>query len=83
MWWQAREDLRLGRVDLPPDEELYADLTAVEWETRLGKVYIEEKKKLKERIGRSPNKGDAFVYWNWVRQNIPFAAGIGGNMIDF
>jgi len=67
MWWQLREDLRLGRVNLPHDEELYADLSTPKWFTRSGAIYVESKEDLKKRLGRSPNKGDACVYWNWVR----------------
>jgi phage terminase large subunit len=68
MWWQAREDLRLGRLGVPADEELFADLTTPRWGLQKGKIVVESKDELKKRLGRSPNKGDAFVYWNWVRQ---------------
>lgn len=67
MWWQAREDLRNGEVGMPNDTELIADLTAPKFETQNGKIVVESKESIKKRLGRSPNKGDAFVYWNWVR----------------
>lgn len=68
MYWQAREDLRLGRIALDPkDIELQMDLLAPTWETRNGTIYVEAKEKIRERLGRSTNRGDAFVYWNWVR----------------
>lgn len=68
MWWQTRVDLQAGAVGLPPDDdELAEDLLAVKWETKLGKIVVEPKESLVVRLGRSPNKGDAFVYWNWVR----------------
>lgn len=69
MWWQARMDIQAGKVILPDDEELINELVAVQWEPRNGKIYVEEKLKIKDRLGWSPNKADAFVYWNWVRQN--------------
>lgn len=28
---------------------------------------VESKENIKKRLGRSPNKGDSVVYWNWVR----------------
>jgi phage terminase large subunit len=70
MWWQMAQDLQHGRVGLPKDEELYADLTTPKWGTRNGKIFVESKEDLQKRLpgGRSPNKGDAAVYWNWVRQ---------------
>lgn len=67
MWWQMRMDLQAGRICLPDDEELYADLVTPQWFVRNGKITIEKKEELKKRLGRSPNKGDAAVYWNWVR----------------
>ena len=67
MWWQMREDLRLGRVALPNDPELIADLVTPRWQTKGGKIVVESKEDIRERLGRSPDKGDAAVYGNWVR----------------
>lgn len=67
MWWQMREDLRKGRIALPNDPELIADLVTPRWFTRAGKVFVESKEDIKKRLGRSPDKGDAAVYGNWVR----------------
>lgn len=67
MWWQMREDLRLGRVALPDDPELIADLVTPRWTTKGGKILVESKEDIKDRLGRSPDKGDATVYGNWVR----------------
>jgi phage terminase large subunit len=68
MWWQCREDLRNGEIGMPNDTELIADLTMPKYEVNNGKIMIETKENIKKRLGRSPNKGDSFVYWNWVRQ---------------
>lgn len=67
MWWQLREDLRLGNIALVDDEELVADLTTPKVEFTKGKITVESKEQLKKRLGRSPNKGDSLVYWNWRR----------------
>ncbi len=67
MWWQCSLDLRNGVLAIPLDEELFADLMSPRWFTRNGKIHIESKEEIKKRLGRSPNRGDAFVYWNWVR----------------
>jgi hypothetical protein len=69
MWWQLREDLRNGIIALPDDAELIADLITPEWEPKNGKVIVESKETIKKRLGHSPNKGDAVVYWNWVRNS--------------
>jgi hypothetical protein len=64
VWWKFREALEpnLGEpVALPPDPELLADLTAPTWSLGRGGIVIEPKEKIKARIGRSPDKGDAVV----------------------
>lgn len=68
MWWQLREDLQHGRIALPRDEELFRDLTTPTWWTKAGKIWVESKEDIRKRLGRSPDKGDACVYGNWVRQ---------------
>lgn len=67
MWWQAREDLRLDEIDILADEELVMDLTTPKVSFERGQIIVESKENIKKRLGRSPNKGDAFVYWNWRR----------------
>lgn len=64
VWWKFREALEpnLGEpVALPPDPELLADLTAPTWSLGRGGIVIEPKEKIKLRLGRSPDKGDAVV----------------------
>ena len=74
MYWQAREDLRLGRISIDPSIlpevrlELFRELTTPTYEKRGARgIRVEEKVDIKKRIGHSPNLADAFVYWNWVR----------------
>lgn len=69
IWWQMREDLRLGEIGIINDPSLIADLIAPQWSTRNGNIIVESKDEIKKRLGRSPNKGDAAVYWNWIRKN--------------
>jgi len=68
VWWRMREDLRQGRVALPNDPELWQDLTSPTYTTTGGKIVVEEKKKIQARLRRSPNKGDAACYGNFVRR---------------
>ena len=72
MWWQARMDFQDERSDLSimvDDDELVADLISPKYKIEGGKIKVESKDEIKKRLGRSPNKGDAFVYWNWVRMH--------------
>lgn len=71
MWWQLREDLRLGQVAMPENEMLWKELTLVTYRTHNGKAQIEPKDELKKRLGRSPDAADAVVYGNWVRPRAP------------
>lgn len=71
MHWQFADDLQFGRIAIEPDEELLNDLIAPTWETRNGKILVEPKEDIRTRLGRSPNKGDAAIYWNWVRPRVP------------
>lgn len=65
LWWKMREALdpnAVPPVSLPPGQDVKADLCAPTWQLRNGKILIESKDKLIERIGRSPDKGDAIIY---------------------
>ncbi len=68
MYWQAREDLRLGIVDGPEDQDLYEELTAPTFSDDGKVVKLEPKDDIKARLGRSPDKADAWVMANWVRE---------------
>jgi hypothetical protein len=64
--WKFREALDPSQeggsaVMLPPDPELKSDLAAYRWENKLRGLVIEDKEKMRERLGRSPDKGDAAI----------------------
>ena len=85
MWWQMRSDLENPASDicLPHDEILFADLMSPKWTIRNGKIVVQSKQEMKKLLGRSPNKGDAVVYWNWVRStHTGLAAMQGMTIID-
>jgi len=63
MWDEIRVWLE-GKppVQIPPDEDLYDDLTSVNKKyDRKGRLCLEEKDELKKRLGRSPDKGGALA----------------------
>lgn len=63
-WWAMREALDPETGDnlaLPPDSELRADLAAPTWEPTPRGVKVESKEDIRERLGRSTDKGDAVV----------------------
>ena len=82
MCWLFREDVRNGRLALPDDEELLEDLTALTWKLTAGKIQVIAKDQLRAKLRRSTDKGDAAIYWNWVRQNL-VGASVGGALVTF
>lgn len=74
MYWRMRDALDPQGGDdlaLPPDTELLADLCSARYEVSSAGVKVEEKDKIKERIGRSPDMGEAvmmahFQVFNWT-----------------
>lgn len=66
MYWQVREDLRLGTIDVPEDRELWEELVTPTFVDEPFTI-VEAKDDVRARLGRSPDKADAFVMANWVR----------------
>jgi hypothetical protein len=65
IYWKLREalDPTYGMdLRLPPDDELKSDLCAIKWEFVKDRIRVEPKELTKERIGRSPDRGDAVAY---------------------
>jgi len=60
--------LNNDEICIPNDEELIADLCSPTYTDNDKVMIVESKDTIKKRLGRSPNKGDAAVYWNWVRK---------------
>jgi hypothetical protein len=64
--WRMREELDPSQeggsaIALPPDPELKSDLAAYRYELTAAGIKIEDKKRMIERLGRSPDKGDAVI----------------------
>lgn len=79
-WWKLREGLDPSQhggspIALPDDPELVADLVAPHFEVTARGVKVENKDDIKERLGRSPDKGDALVMaWLEGQHGIALAA---------
>lgn len=64
IYWKFREALDSDsgeNICLPPGRELRADLRAVRYQVVSGKIKVEPKEKTVERLGRSPDKGEAAI----------------------
>lgn len=64
LWWHMRESLdpAFGPVlAIPPDDDLLAELVAPLWDERNGKIVVEPKDDIRERLGRSTDRADAVL----------------------
>jgi len=73
-YWHMREllDPSYDSVMMLPDDDLMvSDLTVPTWEIKDGvppRIAVEKKDKVVERLGRSPDRGDAVVMAFWLEQ---------------
>lgn len=80
MYWEFKRALDPDNgegVTLPPDKQLMAELTAVIYRERSGKIQLEDKDKIRERIGVSTDKADAVVMAWYIRHRNLKAAKVG------
>lgn len=86
-YWHLRELLDPAfepTLMLPPDDLLTSDLTTPTWQVTTGtppKIAIETKEKVVDRLGRSPDRGDAIAMVMWAERHQgsgTFAAPVGG-----
>lgn len=69
MYWRMRDALDPVNGDdiaLPHDTELLADLCSARYEVSSAGVKVEDKEKIKERIGRSPDVGEALMMSHFI-----------------
>jgi hypothetical protein len=60
-WWTVMEKIVNKEADYPEDLTLRQDLTSVRLKPAAKKIQLELKTDTKRRLGRSPDRGDAFV----------------------
>jgi len=65
LYWCIRDWLNPSNKSaamLPPDDELFEELTATSWKFRSdGRIQIEDKDEIKKRLKRSPDRADALA----------------------
>jgi hypothetical protein len=71
IWWYAREQFEKGRVSIINDPLLIRQLGVVKHSYRSnGKIIVEPKDEVKARLGRSPDRADAFILGLWGAKNM-------------
>jgi hypothetical protein len=70
MWFYAKAEAEAGRERIPDDEYLKQELEERTYfiNTR-GKIQLEAKEDVKDRLGRSPNRADAWAMNVWGRKS--------------
>ena len=64
MFWNFREalDPQAGEsIAIPPDAKLLAEITTPRWKLQGGKIWVESKDEIRQRLGMSPDLLDALV----------------------
>ena len=70
MWWYVMKLVMDKALPYPDDKELRRQLGSVKYKvvSSNGQVALEPKLDTKKRLGRSPDRADAFVYGIWATQ---------------
>lgn len=78
-WWELGQHFAKGEIGCSAmSDNLRNELTAPTYDYRNGKVLIESKAKIKERLGRSPDEADCYVMAIWaVKRAMPAIRFIG------
>lgn len=72
-YWHVRDLAEAALLDLPAhgtDDDLIAQLGAIQWKLMHGKIYIESKEEMKQRGMPSPDRADAVVMALWEGSEI-------------
>ena len=68
-YFYARDQVQAGHVRAPQDERTIEELCETRYLLKSnGKIYLEPKADIKERLGRSPDRADAWVQAVWGLQ---------------
>jgi hypothetical protein len=71
MWWNAREMFINHEVEMIDDTELITELSIVKYTIDSnGQLKLESKDITKKRLGRSPDKADAYIYGLWAHKKL-------------
>lgn len=70
MWWYVMKRIFDKEIPYPNDKELRRQLSSVKYKVinSNGQIKLEPKEETKKRLGRSPDRADAFVYGIYATQ---------------
>jgi len=70
--WKVSKMVFEGRVPIPNDMDLIDELCALKYDIRNGRILIEDKTKIKKRLGRSPDRADAWIMGQYIHDQAPY-----------
>lgn len=76
LWRAAKDYLAEPPVCLPNDPELKSQLTSLRYGYRNGLLLMENKKEYKKRLGKSPDRADAFILTHYELAAEPVSSGL-------
>lgn len=67
MWWHCLEQIQQREIEYFTDDQIKKELSSVRYKVvnSNGKIQIEPKEETKKRLGKSPDRADAFIYGIW------------------
>lgn len=87
-YWTLAEKFETGEIYLMPDEngqppeDLMAELSDIRYEFRGNKIYIEEKKEMKKRLQKSPDRADSLMLTEGQSDEGEFTLGMSDGSDD-
>ena len=72
-WFKVKEQIEMGRIPPLTDQELKKQLSAVKYEYSgtNQRIKCESKATTKQKLGRSPDRADAFIMGVWAYDKLP------------
>lgn len=64
-FWAIRKALESGKIAFPYQEQLVDELCAIRYKQTAGKLVLESKDSLRQKLGRSTDRGDALAMGWW------------------
>ena len=72
MWMEAGKWFSEGRVSLPKENLLTGQLASIKFDFATGgRIQVESKEDIKKRLGRSPDRADAFIMGLYALDYVP------------
>lgn len=73
MYYTLRNRFKNGTISIPKSDLLIDELSKIKYKFNSGKIQIEDKKEMKKRIGKSPDRADSIAMAYYEPKGAPLA----------